>query len=76
MDSPALSLIGPINDSDTVLAGQLGGGIGYEVSPGIVLWADYRFFATSDAELVDDFGFRWDQQYISHSIFFGIRGHF
>lgn len=72
MDSSAF----PIDDSDVVLAGQIGGGIGFELSPGIVVSADYRFLATSDAELADDFGAPFDQEYMSHSVFFGIRGHF
>lgn len=72
MDSSAF----PIDDSDTVLAWQIGGGVGFEMSPGVVLSADYRFLGTADANLTDDFGNRFDQEYLSHNIMFGIRGHF
>jgi outer membrane immunogenic protein len=65
-----------VDDSDMVFAWQIGGGVGYEISPGVVISGDYRYFETADASLQDDVGFRFDQEYKAHSIMFGLRGHF
>ena len=64
------------SDSDTVLAWQIGGGIGYEFMPGIVASADYRFLATSDPSFEDPGFADIKAEYHSHSILFGIRAHF
>jgi len=64
-----------VDDSDIVFAWQVGGGIGYEISPGIVISADYRYQATTDPEFKDVLGNKIDTEYSSHSIMLGIRGH-
>lgn len=64
------------DESDTVFAWQIGGGVGYEFTPGIVVSADYRYLATSDPSF-DDPGFPdLEVEYMSHNIMLGIRGHF
>jgi len=64
------------DDSDTVFAWQIGGGVGYEVSPGIVVSADYRYLATTDPEFEDALGAKFDAEYSSHNIMISVRGHF
>jgi opacity protein-like surface antigen len=65
-----------VDDNDTVFAWQVGGGIGYEVSPGIVVSADYRYLATTDPSMTDGGGIDFDAEYSSHNIMIGVRGHF
>jgi opacity protein-like surface antigen len=55
-------------DDDIVFAYQLGAGIGYQVSPGIVLDMKYRYFATSEPE----FGVA-RSEFASHHFFAGAR---
>lgn len=40
-----------LDDDDTVLAYQLIAGLGWELSPGMELFAEYRWFATEDADV-------------------------
>lgn len=63
------------NDGDVVFAWQFGGGVGYEFSPGVVASVDYRYLATEDPNFSLSTG-SIDAEYSSHSIIFGIRGHF
>lgn len=63
------------DESDTVFAYQIGGGVGFEVSPGIVISADYRYLATTDPEF-EVGGLKIDAEYSSHNLMVGVRGHF
>lgn len=65
-----------IEYDDTVFAWQLGGGLGYQIMPGIVLFTDYRWLATADAVLVETTPSDIKLEYSSHSIMFGVRAHF
>lgn len=65
-----------VDDSDTVVAWQIGGGVGYEISRGIVVSADYRYLATEDPRMTDEAGVRFDTEYSSHNMMLSIRGHF
>lgn len=63
------------SESDTVFAWQIGAGIGYEVTTGVVVSADYRFLATSDPSFPASGG-DLDAEYMSHGFLLGVRGHF
>jgi opacity protein-like surface antigen len=62
-----------VDDSDWVLAYQVGGGLAYRVTPGIDLTAEYRYFATDDAEVELDGGGDGEYEYSSHSVLVGVR---
>lgn len=70
-----LNLAGTEYD-DTVFAWQLGGGLGYQIMPGIVLFTDYRWLATEDAVILQTAPSDIKLEYSSHSIMFGARAHF
>lgn len=55
-------------DDDVVFAYQLGAGIGYQVSPGIVLDMKYRYFATSEPEFKTA-----RSEFASHQFYVGAR---
>ena len=67
------------DDSDTVFAYQGIVGIAYEFSGGLVATADYRYFATMDAELTETAAFggsSFEASYASHNLTLGIRYQF
>lgn len=41
------------DDSDTVFAWQVGGGVGYKIDPAWTVVLDYRYFSTTDPDFVD-----------------------
>lgn len=62
-----------VDDSDTVVAYQVGAGIAYELTP---LWSftvAYRYLATTDPRLTDAVGESFDSEYSSHNVMGGIR---
>lgn len=68
-----------VNDTDTVFAWQVGGGVGYEITKGVVLFGDYRYFATADPTFTAEpvlGGVDLDAEYSSHNFMIGVRGHF
>lgn len=67
--------LGPSDFSDTVFAWQIGGGLGYQITPGLVLFADYRWLATVDAVIIEASP-DVKLEYNSHNIMFGVRFHF
>jgi opacity protein-like surface antigen len=63
-----------IDDSDWVLAYQLGAGLAYQLSPGLDVTAEYRYFRTEDATLkLDDLTGNADLEYRDHSVVLGLR---
>jgi opacity protein-like surface antigen len=65
-----------IDDEDGVFAYQLMAGVTLNVRDGIGIAFGYRFFATSDPELTDLSGRRFDTEYMSHNIEVGLRFRF
>lgn len=59
--------ITPIDD--TVFAWQIGAGVGFAVAPKVTLDAKYRYFSTSNPELVDDVEYSIG----SHNFMLGMR---
>lgn len=64
------------SEDDTVFAWQLGLGLGYQVTPGIVLFTDYRWLATTDPTIPDPGFPDVKGEYSSHNVQFGVRAHF
>lgn len=64
------------SEHDTVFAWQLGFGLGYQVTPGVVLFTDYRWLATTDSKFSDPGFPDVIGEYSSHNILFGARAHF
>lgn len=62
-----------VDDSDWVLAGQVGLGSGYAISDHLTLDLGYRFFVTSPPEFKDAEGQNFDSEYYSHLLQAGIR---
>ena len=64
-----------IDDSDWVLAYQLGAGLAYQLSPGLDVTAEYRYFGTEDATLTldDNTPGNADLEYRDHSVVLGLR---
>ena len=60
------------DDHDHVFAYQLGAGVAYALTPKISLTADYRYFATRDAQLKDISG-DFDSEFRNHSVMGGVR---
>ncbi len=56
------------NDSDFVIGGQLGGGLGYQFDEHLAVSLDYRFLITEDAKFQG-----LDVEYQSHSVMAGIK---
>jgi opacity protein-like surface antigen len=54
-------------ESDFVIGGQLGGGLGYQLDEHLVLSVDYRFLITDDADFQG-----LDVSYQSHSVLLGV----
>ena len=69
--------IGPgtfVDDSDWVFAYQLGGGIAYQVAPGVEVTAEYRYFATDNPEYeLEAVPVDAEYEYGSHSVLLGVR---
>jgi len=62
-----------IDDSDWVLAGQVGLGSGYEISDHLTFDLGYRFFFTASPEFKDATGQKIDSEYFNHLLQAGIR---
>ena len=62
----------PEDNDDNVFAYQLIAGIGYELSPTLTLFADYRLFGTADPEFTDSSGDVIKTAYLGSTILVGI----
>jgi len=62
-----------VDDSDWVLAGQIGTGSGYAISDHLSLDLGYRFFATMPPEFQDAEGGKLDSEYFNHLLQAGLR---
>jgi opacity protein-like surface antigen len=62
-----------IDDDDNVLAYQAAAGIAFDINPDLALDLGYRYFATEDPELEDDFGDEFETEYSSHNVSLGLR---
>lgn len=62
-----------VDDDDQVFAWQVGGGVAFEVAPKVDIFADYRYFATSDPTFMDVTGSDFDSEYSSHNVSAGVR---
>lgn len=60
------------DDSDTVFAWQIAGGVGYKLTPKFIISLDYRLFATTDAELLVN-GTVVEAEYFTHNLMLGGR---
>lgn len=56
------------SESDFVIGGQLGGGLGYQVDEHVAVALDYRFLMTDDANFQG-----LDVEYQSHSVMLGLK---
>lgn len=65
-----------IDDDDWVLAGQAIGGVGYKFTNRLGMFADYRFLATTDADLTTAAGASVDADYSEHRLMIGLRWSF
>ncbi len=63
----------PEDNDDTVLAYQFIAGIGYELSPTLTLFADYRLFGTADPEFTEADGDVVETEYMGSTVLVGIR---
>ncbi|MEQ8388034.1 MAG: OmpA family protein [Alphaproteobacteria bacterium] len=64
------------DSSDDVLAYQGIAGVAYALTEQLYLFADYRYFATTDPELADVSGGAFDSEFKSHNVFAGLRFYF
>jgi opacity protein-like surface antigen len=63
-----------VDDSDWVFAYQVGGGVAFQVAPGVDLTAEYRYFGTDDPEYeLEAVPLDAEYEYSSHSVMFGLR---
>jgi opacity protein-like surface antigen len=60
------------DDSDTVFAWQIGGGLGWELNPNWGISLNYRWFSTSDPEFRDELGGDFSAEYSSHNLTAGL----
>lgn len=60
-------------DDDTVFAGQLGAGVGFDITPQVILTFDYRLIVTEDPTF-STLGFT--SEYLGHTLAVGARFHF
>ncbi len=68
------STISLADDEDQVFAYQAGAGIGYELTPTVIVSLGYRFFGTSDPEFTAVNGTTtFDGEYRSHNVEVGVR---
>lgn len=65
-----------VDDSDIVLAYQFIGGVGYSITPKVVLMLDYRIFGTTDPELTTVGNAKFDAEYFTQNIMLGARYRF
>jgi len=65
-----------INDSDTIGAFQAIAGASYRLNDQIDLFADYRYFATADADFTTAAGTRTSMDLSTHSVMAGLRFEF
>lgn len=65
-----------IADQDNVFAYQGVAGVGYRVNENLGLFADYRYFATTDPALTTDSGREVDGEYTDHRFVLGFRWSF
>lgn len=61
------------DESATVFAWQLGGGVGIRLNPHLVLDLGYRFFSAQDPSFTDAAGVKFDAEYDSHTVLLGAR---
>lgn len=61
------------DDEDTVLAWQVGTGVGWRVSPYLVLDLGYRYFSAVDPSFTDSLGIEFDSEYDTHTVLLGAR---
>ena len=59
------------DETDTVVAYQVGMGVGYQVTPETSVTASYRYFATSDASFNDSVD-KVDAEYGTHNFWIGV----
>lgn len=64
------------DNDDTVFAYQLIAGVGYELSPTLTLFADYRLFGTTNPEFTDSSGNAVETEYLASAILVGISSDF
>jgi len=62
----------PEDNDDTVLAYQLIAGIGYELSPTLTLFADYRLFGMANPEFTDSSGNAVKTEYLGSTVLIGL----
>ena len=63
-----------VDDSDVVFAYQLGGGVAFQVAPGLDLTAEYRYFGTENPDFeLEVAPIDAEYEYSSHSVLFGLR---
>ena len=63
-----------VDDSDVVLAWQLGAGVAWNINPNLAATADYRWFNAGDPSFeFDPTGNGFDSEYTSHNFMAGLR---
>lgn len=62
----------PESDDDTVFAYQLIAGLGYELSPTLSIFADYRLFGTSNPKFTQSSGTVVETEYLNSTVLIGI----
>jgi len=72
---PTGSAVGLYNGSDSTFAYQGIAGISYALTPNLSLTTDYRYFATTDAE-IKSHGAKWNVENANHMITAGLRWSF
>ena len=72
---PAGSAVGLYNGSDTTFAYQGIAGVSYALSQNLSLTTDYRYFATTDAE-IKSAGTKWKVENANHIVTVGLRWSF
>jgi opacity protein-like surface antigen len=61
------------DDSETVFSYQAGAGVGIDLAPNWILDLKYGYFGTSDPELSDTSGNKFEFEYSSHRLSIGVR---
>ncbi len=65
-----------VDDEDTVFAYQVGGGMGYTLTPQATVFLDYRYFATEDPTFRDVDGGTLKSELHTHNVSLGLRYRF
>lgn len=65
-----------VDDDDTVFAYQVGGGMGYTLTPQATVFLDYRYFATEDPTFRDVGGATLKTELHTHNVSLGMRYRF